>query len=472
MRKIFTILLAPVLILSLLAIPAIAGPPWVTDKAEYGQIKVAQVPLPWQFWAVTTDEATGITTVTDKIRISPTWVTGPPPLPPGAPEMGEILVRRQWATLSNTDDEGNPIPIPLEELVWERGGPLPDWPNIVWTTEDDWQLFTQPGMPADSFFDVFVEIDLPDDHNVVLVAYEVGTRIKPEDPTTPLPEPTLQGHFINEAEVQRTDDAEAQIVQVFVNFDVQNNWTSNVTDFELDFAGLKIKPDDITWALGYVKGTDPLQPWGANENNPLIVRPIPGGTEIKWVEPCRPLAPGEIVHLGLSFKLDPWITGTNAAGINATVQGYWTQVRPKVWCVEGVNPSGKNIPPAGWSTPPGSKGGQNEDGFYQLHYRVPPCWPTPDDPLDPESAKIWVGTEDLGPLFGGYDDEVVVKITEAPGAKPTEKKIGSQKGKARAVISHITLPADPMLFLCVEDAAGNLKVIAWCGKCLVPPPPK
>jgi hypothetical protein len=82
--------------------------------------------------------------------------------------------------------------------------------------------------------------------------------------------------------------------------------------------------------------------------------------------------------------------------------------------------------------------------------------------------SISVGTEDLGPLFGGYDNKVVVKITEAPGTIPTEKKIGSQTGKAGAVKSHITLPSDPVLFL--VDVDGN--VIARCGKCLVPPPPK
>ena len=34
---------------------------------------------------------------------------------------------------------------------------------------------------------------------------------------------------------------------------------------------------------------------------------------------------------------------------------------PEVSCIETVNPSGKNIPPAGSTTLPGSKGGQNED---------------------------------------------------------------------------------------------------------------
>ncbi len=39
---------------------------------------------------------------------------------------------------------------------------------------------------------------------------------------------------------------------------------------------------------------------------------------------------------------------------------------PKIGCIETVNPHGKNIPPAGSTTLPGSKGGQNEDGFYEL----------------------------------------------------------------------------------------------------------
>ena len=39
---------------------------------------------------------------------------------------------------------------------------------------------------------------------------------------------------------------------------------------------------------------------------------------------------------------------------------------PVASCVESVNPSGKNIPPAGSTTLPGSKGGKNDDGFYAL----------------------------------------------------------------------------------------------------------
>lgn len=462
MRKVFTIMVALVLVLVFLAVPVLAGPPWVTEKAEFDQIKVAQVPLPWQFWAVTTN-ADGVTTVTDKIRISPTWVTVPPPLPTGE---GEILVRRQWATLAL------PEPIPLEELVWEDRGPLPDL-NIQWEKDSDWQIFTQTGMPPDSFFDVTVEIELPDDHNIVLVAYEIGTR----QDTTPIPlEPEIQGHFINEAVVQRTNnpDPGAQIVQVFVNFDVQNNWTSDVTDFELDFAGLEILPNNITWALGYVKGTSPLELWGANEESPLVVRPIEimmpdgtiqTGTEIKWVEPNRPLAPGETIHLGLSFNLDPWVTGITTNGINATVQGYWTQVKPKVWCVETVNPHGKNIPPAGKTTLPGPKGGQNDDGFYQVFAKGAVKPGTADTP--PELLKIFIVDTGSGKEFGPYPSGVRIKYTEAPGATPNDKKIGSGNGQAGKVDYHITGKGDMVAY--AVDYLGNQSSKCIC---LVPPPPK
>jgi len=39
---------------------------------------------------------------------------------------------------------------------------------------------------------------------------------------------------------------------------------------------------------------------------------------------------------------------------------------PRASCIEYVNPHGQTIPPAGSTTLPGPKGGQNEDGFYLL----------------------------------------------------------------------------------------------------------
>jgi len=130
---------------------------------------------------------------------------------------------------------------------------------------------------------------------------------------------------------------------------------------------------------------------------------------------------------------------------------------PKVWCVEAVNPAGKNVPPAGSTTPPGAKGGQNEDGFYQLFA---------EDICD-SALVIYVGTADNPKLFGPFTSGIVVKFTEAPGATPESKKMGSSKGQAGAVSYHIILPSDPVVT--AVDSSGNE---ATCVGCLVPPPPK
>lgn len=133
---------------------------------------------------------------------------------------------------------------------------------------------------------------------------------------------------------------------------------------------------------------------------------------------------------------------------------------PCVWCIESVNPHGKNIPPAGNTTLPGPKGGQNEDGFYKLM-----AWDNCD-----EHPLIWVsycGSSDPY-LFGPFWSGDVVKFTESPGAAPSCKKIGSTNGQAGAVCVHINLPADPVLT--VVDSSGNVSSCGCC--CLVPPPPK
>lgn len=130
---------------------------------------------------------------------------------------------------------------------------------------------------------------------------------------------------------------------------------------------------------------------------------------------------------------------------------------PEVWCEETVNPHGRTVPPAGRTTLPGPKGGQNEDGFYQL---------LAEDNCDPE-PEIYVSYIGADPyLFGPFDSGVVVKFTEAPGAEPSMKKIGSAKGQADAVACHITLPSDPVIY--AVDASGNM---IRC-MCFVAPLPK
>jgi hypothetical protein len=115
-------------------------------------------------------------------------------------------------------------------------------------------------------------------------------------------------------------------------------------------------------------------------------------------------------------------------------------------CVEIVNPHGQTTPPAGSTTLPGSRGGQNEDGFYLIGSDV--------------GTPVTVVTG--GVTFGPYPSGTVVKYTQAPGATPTAKTIGSTSGQAGAVLVHITGPAE----LVVVDVDGDPTT------CFVPPPPK
>ena len=129
---------------------------------------------------------------------------------------------------------------------------------------------------------------------------------------------------------------------------------------------------------------------------------------------------------------------------------------PKIACVETVNPHGKNIPPAGSTTLPGAKGGQNEDGFYELLAK---------DDTDP-SVQIFI-TDSFGSgPFGPFNSGDRVKITEAPGAIPSSKPIGSANGQAGALVAHITLKGDAIIT--ATDSAGNTATIT----CLIPPLPK
>jgi len=130
---------------------------------------------------------------------------------------------------------------------------------------------------------------------------------------------------------------------------------------------------------------------------------------------------------------------------------------PEVWCQESVNPHGSNIPGENRSDNAKDKA-RNPDGFYQL------CAVDNCDP-EPEIYVTYMGSGNPK-LFGPFPNGTVVKITQAPGATPECKKMGSTKGQAGAVIHHIIVPDDPTVW--AVDKSGN---VAWA-KCLVPPPPK
>lgn len=129
---------------------------------------------------------------------------------------------------------------------------------------------------------------------------------------------------------------------------------------------------------------------------------------------------------------------------------------PEAACVETVNPHGKKVPPAGSTTPPGLRGGQNEDGYYELLAK---------DNLP--GVVIFIKDSASSFIAGPFNPGERVKITQAPGSTPSSKKIGSTSGQAGAIVAHITLKGDALMY--AVDLAGNQSANLAC---LVPPPPK
>jgi hypothetical protein len=156
-------------------------------------------------------------------------------------------------------------------------------------------------------------------------------------------------------------------------------------------------------------------------------------------------------------SISAWFTDEQGDTAYANALKHWVDTTPpEAACPEMVNPHGQKVPPAGSTTLPGAKGGQNEDGFYGLNAV---------DIVDPY-PEIYVVDTGSGAVFGPFADGTVIKYTEDPCAVPEMKKMGSDKGRANAVDWHIIGNGDPQLM--AVDASGNI----GNEMCYVPPLPK
>jgi len=190
--------------------------------------------------------------------------------------------------------------------------------------------------------------------------------------------------------------------------------------------------------------------------NPAVHEDVAGNTTVRFLEtitidqeapPCGAFT-ATVVFIANKYPEEGVVIGEQKIRVGDITP-------PEVWCEESVNPHGKNVPGKNRSDNAKDKA-KNPDGFYQL-FAEDNCDPEPD---------IFVSCEACADAFGPFASGIVVKLTEAPGAAPSCKKIGSSKGQAGAVLWHITLPSDPVII--AIDASGNMD---WC-RCLVPPPPK
>jgi len=159
---------------------------------------------------------------------------------------------------------------------------------------------------------------------------------------------------------------------------------------------------------------------------------------------------GGLVSFTYSVPVAPSSLGTDTIHVSTEIAGHtsevsvikhWVDATPPVAaCPEGVNPSGKHVPPA-----------HNEDGFFLL---------TATDAVDP-NPQIFVVDSGTGTVFGPFPSGTNVKYTQAPGATPS---ISPGAGDVQWKIKG---KGDMQVY--AVDGSGNASARV---SCLVPPPPK
>jgi len=194
---------------------------------------------------------------------------------------------------------------------------------------------------------------------------------------------------------------------------------------------------------------------------PAVHFDVPGNTAVNFTETITvdndPALAGSTLSAVVVFYSNSYPEEGTIIGREVITIEVPDTTAPEAMCTTTVNPHGKTTPPAGNEDLPGSKGGQNEDGYYEL---------TASDNLD-ENPKIYVVDSETGVEFGPFETGTKIKYTEANGAEPSMKKIGSNKGQAGAVDWHITGQGD--FYTYAVDDSNN---ISANDTCLVPEPPK
>ena len=145
------------------------------------------------------------------------------------------------------------------------------------------------------------------------------------------------------------------------------------------------------------------------------------------------------------------LTVTDSHGATSSATAVVTVIdntAPHADCIPTTNPSGAKVPTAGENP----KSGQNPDGFYQL---------SGGDNCDGAGIAIYIKDSASDFVAGPFSPGDKVKITQAPGVTPNQKKM------AGVVVAHIQLKGDALVY--GVDSAGNQGEPHLC---LVPPLPK
>ncbi len=323
-------------------------------------------------------------------------------------------------------------------------------PDLISTELTSLALAVDGGAPA-TLPDADIDPDIPAAGAVAITYLTSIPALGPGDHVISV---TATGEDVTAVPRTVTDEVTIHLYQITLNPPVMDN--------ELGSPG---QTHTVTATLlGPLGGLAPVS--GREITFSILTGPNAGGSGICDPVDCTTDANGEVTFAytaaqglaGLGTDtIQASVTLNDPNGETGTVTAVknWLDTTPPVPdCTETVNPAGKKVPPAGSTTLPGVKGGQNEDGFYLL---------TATDAVDPV-PQIFVQDMGSGEVFGPFTSGTNIKYTEDSATLPVQKSIG---GPNSAVAWHIKGTGDAAVF--AVDASGNT---ADAVACLVPPLPK
>ena len=225
--------------------------------------KVKEIPAPWPFWQ---QNVSGI-----------------------------------FNTILLYEDVPNPVAIVRDYVILEEEIPIN---NLTWenTSDLEWIPIDDPEEPYILYPDekVIYYIPLTQNDSAVLLRYTVAWNSTPE---------VIEAHFVNEAILEKENRT---IYGSISNFDVNNSYNKDITNFELEIFGQLLDTDVLDI---YDPPGDPYKSgdiWYGGWGTPAKIDLEAYGIEIAWINESLPIQPSECFQCGVNLKSDLTLWGAIA----------------------------------------------------------------------------------------------------------------------------------------------------------------
>ena len=231
--------------------------------------KVKEIPVPWQFWEEFPQE--GVLAVI----VLPQNVSA-------------VAIVRTYAVLREE--------VPLEDLFWDN-----NYNTSLHMIDDPMEPYILEPNGQTEYFIPTTPYD-----KAVIVRYTVALADTPG---------VIIGHFVNEVIL----NGRGTIIGTLTNFDVHNDYSKPINNFELELYRINLTSTDITGWYDDKLGLDPTLTntsfgtcWYNGWGVPPQINNKSYGVEMVWIDKKHPVKPCEWIHFGVSLKPGVTIKGARA----------------------------------------------------------------------------------------------------------------------------------------------------------------